>query len=194
MLDMMPSWIFNLSHCRNQGKQASPNHYPGLCQQSILQSLHTANRRGALTLDNRPDGPGSLYFDGGSDRLDRQRRQPSDPSTRRASLQQVPEVWCSCCVAPLYDQLSGVVDEDLAAMLGLVLFLRWGRGAVGSAPRWHRGGRGFESHRLNHLNQRTYLRKPLTVASTVASFRFSSSTQATADFRFCCPNENVVDH
>jgi hypothetical protein len=29
--------------------------------------------------------------------------------------------------------------------------LRWGRGAVGSAPRWHRGGRGFESHRLHHL-------------------------------------------
>src|SRR5579862_1943251 len=27
---------------------------------------------------------------------------------------------------------------------------RWGRGAVGSAPRWHRGGRGFESHRLHH--------------------------------------------
>src|SRR5260370_25234244 len=26
---------------------------------------------------------------------------------------------------------------------------RWGRGAVGSAPRWHRGGRGFESHRLH---------------------------------------------
>jgi hypothetical protein len=32
-------------------------------------------------------------------------------------------------------------------------FLQWGRGAVGSAPRWHRGGRGFESHRLhqNHI-------------------------------------------
>ena len=29
--------------------------------------------------------------------------------------------------------------------------LRWGRGAVGSAPRWHRGGRGFESHRLHQL-------------------------------------------
>ena len=28
-------------------------------------------------------------------------------------------------------------------------FLQWGRGAVGSAPRWHRGGRGFESHRLH---------------------------------------------
>src|SRR5215469_9229276 len=27
----------------------------------------------------------------------------------------------------------------------------WGRGAVGSAPRWHRGGRGFESHRLHQL-------------------------------------------
>src|SRR5712672_228504 len=27
--------------------------------------------------------------------------------------------------------------------------IRWGRGAVGSAPRWHRGGRGFESHRLH---------------------------------------------
>ena len=26
---------------------------------------------------------------------------------------------------------------------------RWGRGAVGSAPRWHRGGRGFESLRLH---------------------------------------------
>ncbi len=28
---------------------------------------------------------------------------------------------------------------------------RWGRGAVGSAPRWHRGGRGFESHRLHQF-------------------------------------------
>src|SRR5712691_6971734 len=61
---------------------------------------------------------------------------------------------------------------------------RWGRGAVGSAPRWHRGGRGFESHRLHHLNQRTYLRKPLTVASTVASFRFSSCIQ-TRIFQAC---------
>src|SRR6266576_3008946 len=30
--------------------------------------------------------------------------------------------------------------------------IRWGRGAVGSAPRWHRGGRGFESHRLHQKN------------------------------------------
>ena len=28
---------------------------------------------------------------------------------------------------------------------------RWGRGAVGSAPRWHRGGRGFESLRLHQI-------------------------------------------
>src|SRR5712692_10752843 len=34
-------------------------------------------------------------------------------------------------------------------MLNLKTFFRWGRGAVGSAPRWHRGGRGFESHRLH---------------------------------------------
>src|SRR5690242_3758244 len=33
----------------------------------------------------------------------------------------------------------------------LSVLLRWGRGAVGSAPRWHRGGRGFESHRLHQL-------------------------------------------
>ena len=31
--------------------------------------------------------------------------------------------------------------------------LRWGRGAVGSAPRWHRGGRGFESHRLHQFSR-----------------------------------------
>src|SRR5579862_3731658 len=31
--------------------------------------------------------------------------------------------------------------------------LRWGRGAVGSAPRWHRGGRGFESLRLHQFPQ-----------------------------------------
>src|SRR5216684_9015476 len=30
--------------------------------------------------------------------------------------------------------------------------IRWGRGAVGSAPRWHRGGRGFESHRLHQFS------------------------------------------
>ena len=33
----------------------------------------------------------------------------------------------------------------------LLEYSRWGRGAVGSAPRWHRGGRGFESHRLHQL-------------------------------------------
>jgi hypothetical protein len=27
----------------------------------------------------------------------------------------------------------------------------WGRSAVGSAPRWHRGGRGFEPRRLHHF-------------------------------------------
>ena len=32
-----------------------------------------------------------------------------------------------------------------------VLIQRWGRGAVGSAPRWHRGGRGFESLRLHQI-------------------------------------------
>ena len=32
---------------------------------------------------------------------------------------------------------------------------RWGRGAVGSAPRWHRGGRGFESHRLHQRYNHT---------------------------------------
>src|ERR1700674_1524726 len=31
----------------------------------------------------------------------------------------------------------------------LLEYIRWGRGAVGSAPRWHRGGRGFESPRLH---------------------------------------------
>ena len=36
-------------------------------------------------------------------------------------------------------------------MLALMLVHRWGRGAVGSAPRWHRGGRGFESHRLHQI-------------------------------------------
>src|SRR6266478_870434 len=51
----------------------------------------------------------------------------------------------------------------LGAMLGLVLFLRWGRGAVGSAPRWHRGGRGFESHRLHHL------KKPKNLPSKTAN-------------------------
>ncbi len=37
-------------------------------------------------------------------------------------------------------------------------FLRWGRGAVGSAPRWHRGGRGFESHRLHQLSHTKHAR------------------------------------
>src|SRR5215472_9802302 len=32
------------------------------------------------------------------------------------------------------------------------MLARWGRGAVGSAPRWHRGGRGFESHRLHQID------------------------------------------
>src|SRR5579859_1618443 len=46
------------------------------------------------------------------------------------------------------------MDEDSDTMLALeTQFLRWGRGAVGSAPRWHRGGRGFESHRLHQYSR-----------------------------------------
>ena len=40
--------------------------------------------------------------------------------------------------------------------------LRWGRGAVGSAPRWHRGGRGFESHRLHLVNSHSVVIKCLS--------------------------------
>ena len=43
------------------------------------------------------------------------------------------------------------MDEASARMLTSLYRPGWGRGAVGSAPRWHRGGRGFESHRLHHL-------------------------------------------
>src|SRR5258708_3597645 len=39
----------------------------------------------------------------------------------------------------------------------LEVILRWGRGAVGSAPRWHRGGRGFESHRLHQFSKVYFL-------------------------------------
>src|SRR5208282_399089 len=38
---------------------------------------------------------------------------------------------------------------NVANLVLILVALRWGRGAVGSAPRWHRGGRGFESHRLH---------------------------------------------
>src|ERR1700761_4706501 len=44
-------------------------------------------------------------------------------------------------------------------MLALMLVHRWGRGAVGSAPRWHRGGRGFESHRLHQNSSRRFPEK-----------------------------------
>ena len=40
-----------------------------------------------------------------------------------------------------------------AAVYKIERCFRWGRSAVGSAPRWHRGGRGFESPRLH---QRIY--------------------------------------
>lgn len=49
------------------------------------------------------------------------------------------------------------MDEDRDTMLALeTQFFRWGRGAVGSAPRWHRGGRGFESHRLHQTPQNSF--------------------------------------
>src|SRR2546427_7985026 len=43
---------------------------------------------------------------------------------------------------------------------------RWGRGAVGSAPRWHRGGRGFESHRLHQSFISNYLGGGYLLAAT----------------------------
>src|SRR5271163_2207222 len=44
------------------------------------------------------------------------------------------------------------IDEASASMLALETLFRWGCGAVGSAPRWHRGGRGFESHQLHQIS------------------------------------------
>ena len=78
---------------------------------------------------------------------------------------------------------------------------RWGRGAVGSAPRWHRGGRGFESHRLHQLTYffsirwqklqgalSTLKRNHLSMArADVRYFRVArnpSSIDATRDDRF----------
>ena len=54
-------------------------------------------------------------------------------------------------------------------------FLRWGRGAVGSAPRWHRGGRGFESHRLHQ----TALSFPVFVPEEFSSWNRSTQTKST---------------
>src|SRR5271167_1770105 len=57
-------------------------------------------------------------------------------------------------------------------MLALETFVRWGCGAVGSAPRWHRGGRGFESHQL-HQFQEIISRSPnLAVPNPHICFRF----------------------
>jgi hypothetical protein len=47
--------------------------------------------------------------------------------------------------------LAGSHGRSPRANANIAKSTRWGRGAVGSAPRWHRGGRGFESHRLHHL-------------------------------------------
>src|SRR5216684_6111272 len=49
----------------------------------------------------------------------------------------------------LYNAALTVLRWD--ARVSSSFHLRWGRGAVGSAPRWHRGGRGFESHRLHQI-------------------------------------------
>lgn len=38
-----------------------------------------------------------------------------------------------------------------AGVINYVSSVVWGRSAVGSAPRWHRGGHGFEPRRLHHL-------------------------------------------
>src|ERR1700693_5553349 len=45
--------------------------------------------------------------------------------------------------------LAGSHGRSHRANANIAQSTRWGRGAVGSAPRWHRGGRGFESHRLH---------------------------------------------
>src|SRR5712691_3206694 len=102
--------------------------------------------------------------------LTRRLTKPASSASRPGALLVFLRIGAQCC--DLLSSGSPVVDEDLAAMSGLVLFLRWGRGAVGSAPRWHRGGRGFESHRLHQLNQRTYPRKPLTVTSCCCQLAF----------------------
>src|SRR2546428_12943921 len=47
--------------------------------------------------------------------------------------------------------------------MGAAVSSRWGRGAAGSAPRWHRGGRGFEPHRLHQL------KKPKNLPSKTAN-------------------------
>jgi hypothetical protein len=53
-------------------KQAPADHHPGLRQQSLLQPIPPANRRRTFALDDRPDGSGSLHFEGRPQQLDRQ--------------------------------------------------------------------------------------------------------------------------
>src|SRR5467141_1043200 len=71
-------------------------------------------------------------------------------------------------------------------MLGLVLFLRWGRGAVGSAPRWHRGGRGFESHRLHQTQYYSQSAMSLSIIpSGMAMQLFRARIRMRAERRIC---------
>src|SRR6266699_3329183 len=51
-----------------------------------------------------------------------------------------------------------------------VVSARWGRGAVGSAPRWHRGGRGFESLRLHQISKKTPSHRASAYAVVEAAF------------------------
>src|SRR5215472_17130134 len=55
--------------------------------------------------------------------------------------------WSLTSEAIFVTHFLGLPAFDCCKIAGLLA--GWGRGAVGSAPRWHRGGRGFESLRLH---------------------------------------------
>src|SRR5262252_7981927 len=61
--------------------------------------------------------------------------------------------WSLTSEAILVTHFLGLPAFDCCKIAGLLA--GWGRGAVGSAPRWHRGGRGFESLRL-HQSRRVW--------------------------------------
>src|SRR6266705_6618886 len=68
-----------------------------------------------------------------------------------------------------------------------VVSARWGRGAVGSAPRWHRGGRGFESHRLHQSKKHFTTEGTESTDKSKAEKKFRRLTEPNLGLSPCLP-------
>ena len=83
----------------------------------------------------------------------------------------------------------GRMDEAGERVLTSSGSIRWGRGAVGSAPRWHRGGRGFESHRLH---QKCYV-LPVIYSQEREHGSILYRSNATCGEETCIPQRQLLE-